>query len=391
MLDINPFRRYYGDYSAPQDFLIMVGQYLAWTNDRDTTRALVPAARRVIDWLDRYGDRDGDGFLEYETHSARGLKNQGWKDSNEAIVDDRGTIVENPIATSEMQAYWYAGLEQVALAFLALGEPIYALRLRRQALQLKARFHRSFWMEDRDAYALALGPGKEQVRSISSNTGHCLATGIVPRDVGRRVVRRMMGTDLFSGWGIRTLSSTHPAYNPFSYHLGSVWPVENGTIAFGFARYGCWEELWRLAEAIFASTDLFIGNRLPEALSGIPRDDRHGHPGIYPKSNEPQGWSASMIVLTIQVLLGIRPVAPLGILLVDPHLPPWLPDLRLNGLTIGGGTLDLVFWRTGRGRTQYRVDRRPGHVRVLRQPVPDGSSASLAGRLRAAVASLPRS
>jgi glycogen debranching enzyme len=391
MLDINPFRRYYGDYSAPQDFLIMLGQYLAWTDDRDEARRFLPAARRVIDWLDRFGDRDGDGFLEYETHSAKGLKNQGWKDSDEAIVDERGAIVPNPIATSEMQAYWYVGLQQAALAFFLCGERRYALRLQRRARDLKERFHRAFWMEDARFYALALGPDKQQIRSIASNTGHCLAAGIVPRDRGPHVVRRMMDPDLFSGWGIRTLSSAHPAYNPFSYHLGSVWPVENGTIAFGFARYGRWEEFWRLAEGIFASTELFIGNRLPEALGGIPRDDQHAHPGIYPKSNEPQGWSASMIVSTIQALLGMRPIAPLGILLIDPHLPPWLPDLRLTGLHIGGNVLDLTFRRNRSGITHYHVRRVSGHCRVLRQPVPDGPRVTLPRRALWAIASLPRS
>lgn len=391
LLDINPLRRYYGDYSAPQDFLIMIGQYLAWTDDRDEIRRLLPAARRVIEWLDRDGDADSDGLLEYDTRSPKGLKNQGWKDSDEAIVEADGSIVPNPIATSEMQAYWYVGLQQVALAFLLGGERQYARSLGRKARDLKRRFHRAFWMEDEGFYALALGPEKRQVRSIASNAGHLLAAGLVPREYGARVVRRMMEPDLFSGWGIRTLSSDHPAYNPFSYHLGSVWPVENGTIAFGFARYGCWEELWRLAEGIFASTELFVGSRLPEALGGLPRDDEHPHPGIYPKSNEPQGWSASMIVSTIQALLGLRPVAPLGLLLIDPHLPPWLPDLRLDGLRVGGAVLDIAFHRLPRGTTRYRVRRRAGHVRVLRQPVPDGPRASFTGRARAALASLPRS
>jgi glycogen debranching enzyme len=197
-----------------------------------------------------------------------------------------------------------------------------------------------------------------------------------------------MEPDLFSGWGIRTLSSDHPAYNPFSYHRGSVWPVENGTFAFGFARYGCWEELHRLAEGILASTELFVGHRLPEVLSGLPRDAAHPHPGIYPESNAPQGWSASMIVLLIQSLLGMRPVAPLGLLLVDPHLPQWFPDLRLEAIRVGDARVDLTFERLPDGTTRYRVTRREGRVWVLRQPVPQGS-ASLGRRVRAALTSLP--
>jgi len=162
--------------------------------------------------------------------------------------------------------------------------------------------------------------------------------------------------------------------------------VENGTFAFGFARYGCWDELHRLAEGVFASTELFAGSRLPEVLGGLPRDPRHPHPGIYPASNQPQGWSASMIVLTVQALLGLRAVAPLGLLLIDPHLPPWLPDLRLEGIRVGGAQVDLRVRRTRDGETRYRARAR-GPVRVLRQPVPQGPDASLGRRVVAALAS----
>jgi glycogen debranching enzyme len=299
--------------------------------------------------------------------------------------------VQPPIATSELQAYWYAGLEQAAIAFLVAGDRVYALQLLSKARTLKRRFDRAFWMDDEGFYALALGPDKQPLRSISSNTGHLLAAGIVPVEKGARVVRRLMKPDLFSGWGIRTLSSDHPAYNPFSYHLGSVWPVENGTFALGFARYGRFAELHRLAEGLFAATDLFVANRLPEAVAGLPRDERHPHPGIYAESNEPQGWSASMVVLLVQSLLGMRPVAPLGLLLIDPHLPPWLPDLRLAGVRVGQARVDLAFARTPDGATQWRVVRRKGRVRVLRQPVPQGPGSSLSGRATALLASLVRS
>ncbi len=391
ILGVDPVLRYYGDYATPPDFLIMLGQYLAWTGDRATVQELLPVARKAIDWLDRYGDLDGDGFIEYVTRSEKGVKNQGWKDSHDAIVDERGEIVPNPIATSELQAYWYAGLELVAPVFLMAGDRAYSVELLRRARTLKRRFDRAFWMEDEGFYALGLGPDKEQIRSIASNAGHLLATGIVPREKGARVVQRLMAPDLFSGWGIRTLSSEHPAYNPFSYHLGSVWPVENGTFAFGFARYGCWDDLHRLAEGIFASTDLFVANRLPEAVGGLPRDARHPHPGIYPESNAPQGWSASMIVLLIQSLLGLRPVAPLGLLLVDPHLPPWLPDLRLEGIRVGQARLDLEFRRTDSGETRYRVTRREGRVRVLRQPPPQAPATTLGRRALATARSVARS
>ncbi len=391
ILGVDPVLRYYGDYATPSDFLIMLGQYLAWTNDLATVRELLPTARKAIDWLDHYGDIDGDGFLEYLTRSDKGVKNQGWKDRYDAIVDAEGRIVPNPIATSELQAYWYAGLQQVALAFFMAGDRGYAVELLRKAADLKRRFDPAFWMEDEGFYALGLDADKRQIRSLASNAGHLLATGIVPQDKGRRVAQRLMEPDLFSGWGIRTLSSDHPAYNPFSYHLGSVWPVENGTFALGFGRYGCVAELHRLTEGIFASTDLFVENRLPEAIGGLPRDAAHPHPGIYPQANEPQGWSASMIVLLIQSLLGIRPVAPLGLLLVDPHLPPWLPDLRLTGVHVGHSILDLAFQRTKSGKTRYEVTRQAGRVRVLRQPPPQAPGTSLAVRAWAATTSLVKS
>ncbi|MDP9347151.1 MAG: hypothetical protein M3P44_15850 [Actinomycetota bacterium] len=387
-LGINPFTRYYGDWATPPDF--MLGQYLAWTSDRQTVRELLSAARDAIDWCDRYGDPDHDGFLEYDTRSEGGVKNQGWKDSGDAIVDERGAIVPNPIATSELQAYWYAGLQQASLAFAATGDLGYAARLLAKARTLKRRFNHAFWMEDLGAYALGLDPDKRQIRSIGSNDGHLLASGIVPPKRGRLMAARLMEPDMFSGWGIRTLSNDHPAFNPFSYHRGSVWPVEQATIGFGFARYGCWDELHRLAEGVFASSALFVENRLPEVIGGIQRDAEHPHPGIYPSSCEPQGWSASAVVMLVQSLLAMVAVAPLGLLVVDPHLPKWLPDVRLEGIRVGSSELDLEFRRTTSGRTTYRVTRRSGWIRVVRQPPPQAPGAGPLGRAWSGLSSLVR-
>jgi glycogen debranching enzyme len=390
VLGIDPFERYYGDWATPPDFMIMLGQYLAWTDDRRSLRRLLPALRSAIDWCERYGDSDHDGFLEYDTRSAKGVKNQGWKDSNDAIVDEHGQIVPNPIASSELQAYWYAGLQQSALVFAATGDLGYAAELYRRARDLQRRFNEAFWMDDLAMYALGLGPDKRQIRSIGSNDGHLLASGIVPPVRGRRVAVRLMEADLFSGWGIRTLSADHVAYDPFSYHRGSVWPVEQGTIAFGFARYGCWDELHRLADGVFASTDLFVENRLPEVIGGIQRDPEHPHPGIYAESCEPQAWSASAVVMIVQALLGMIAVAPLRLLVVDPHLPPWLPELRLEGIRVGRAKVDLAFRREGDGRTTYRVTGRSGHVRVVRQSPPQSPDAHLIGRASAALRSITR-
>jgi glycogen debranching enzyme len=200
-----------------------------------------------------------------------------------------------------------------------------------------------------------------------------------------------MQADMFSGWGIRTLSSSHAAFNPFSYHRGSVWPVEQGTIAFGFARYGAWDELHQLGGGVFDTTDLFIEHRLPEAISGVQRDAEHPHPGIYPDSCEPQGWSASAIVMVVQSLLGLVAAAPLRLVVVDPHLPEWLPDLSLEGIPVGRGHIDLQFWRDRRGRSHYRVTGRDRWIRVIRQAPPQAPGSGPLGRAWSALRTLPRS
>jgi glycogen debranching enzyme len=366
LLGIDPFTGYYGDWATPPDFLVFLGQYLAWTGDRDTVRNLLPVARRVLDWLDRYADLDRDGFLEYHRRSTAGLKNQGWKDSDTAIVDEHGRSVDNPIAPSELQAYQYAALRHGAFAFAASGDRAFAADLVARAAALRRRFHPAYWMPEHGSYAVALGPDKRQVRSVSSNDGHLLAAGIVPPRVAPTVARRLFASDMFSGWGIRTLSADHPAYNPFSYHRGSVWPVEAGTIGLGLARYGRVDELHRLAEATFAAAALFEGHRLPEVISGLPRDPSHPHPGGYPQACSPHAWSASAIIALVQALLVLRPAAPLRTIVVDPHLPDWLDDLELQGVQVGGATFDLAVKRRRNGHVAIRT--RGDRVAVIRQP-----------------------
>jgi glycogen debranching enzyme len=230
---------------------------------------------------------------------------------------------------------------------------------------------------------MALGPGGEPIRSVASNAGHLLAAGFVPTERGRAVARRLMAPDMFSGWGIRTLSAAHPAFNPFSYHRGTVWPVEQATIGFGFARYGAWHDLQRLARGFFDTTELFGEGRLPEVVGGIRRDAEHPHPGIYPDSCEPQGWSASAVVQMVQALLGMIAVAPAHTLVVDPHLPDWLPDVRLEGVRVGSAVVDLEFRRTRSGATRWSARRRSGVLAVVRQPPPQSPAGTPWGRLRA--------
>ncbi|TDB80757.1 glycogen debranching N-terminal domain-containing protein [Micromonospora sp. KC721] len=367
VLGEDPFDRYYGDYATPVDYVAMLGQYHAWTGDTATALELLPAARRALTWLDRYGDLDRDGLLEYRQRAPRGVRHQGWKDAPDAIVDADGREQKDPIATCELQAYWYGALRNIVPVLVAAGDRVHAVRLLGQAARLRRRINQQLWLDDLDGYALGLGPDGQLLRVVSSNAGHLLLAAVATGQQGQRVARRLMRPDMFSGWGIRTLSTDNPAYHPFSYHLGSVWAVEQASIAAGFSRYGCWPELHRLARGFFDLAELFPAHRVPEAVGGLARDADHPHPGVYPKANAPQSWSASAVVLMVQALLSLRPFAPAHLLLLDPHLPDWLPELRLRGLRVGDAVVDLHVWRH-RDRTRWRHRVRQGHLFVRQSP-----------------------
>jgi glycogen debranching enzyme len=388
LLGITPWLHDYGDYAAPCAYLVLLGGYHLVTGDKERVREFLDPAKRVLDWLDERADLDGDGFLEYRTRSPKGQKHQGWKDSGDAVRYEDGREVVPPVAPCEIQGYWYAAKLLMADVFLHMGEVSRAFEQVRQAASLKRRFNRHFWMPRERFFAFALDADKKQVKSVVSNVGHCLATGIIEHRYAHHVVRRLMQPDMFSGWGIRTLSSAHPAYNPLKYHLGSVWPVENATIAFGMKRYGFHDECNALTKALFDAAALFEHCRLPETFGGHPRDRKHPHPGIYPDACAPQGWSASAIVWLIQSMLGMWSYAPLGVLIVDPVLPAWLPELTLRDLRIGKGRVSIRFKRDRDGKTDYRVVERQGPVRVVRQPPPDDLNATPAARLWDFVGSL---
>ena len=276
----------------------------------------------------------------------------------------------------------------MAEVFFNFGDRSRALDLFRQARDLKRRFNERFWMPDERFVAFALDPHKRQVKSIVSNAGHCLATGIVDKQYAGDVVRRLIAPDMFSGWGIRTLSADHPAYNPFSYHLGSVWPVENATTAFGMKRYGVAAECNAVAGAIFDAAALFEHHRLPETFGGHPRDATHPHPGLYPDACAPQAWSGSAVFWLVQAMLGLWTYAPLDVVIVEPELPAWLPQLTIRNLRIRDKRVSIQFRRQPGGKTDYRVLDREGRVHVLRQPPPEALAASPLTRLRELVESL---
>jgi glycogen debranching enzyme len=369
-LNIIPQRAYYGTQTTSAMFVVALSEYWHWTGDTGALERYRGAALDTFQWADRYGDRDGDGFLEYTRRSPRGLKNQGWKDSDEAIRYPDGRLVDNPIATVEEQAYHWVALQRMAEILTALGDDRGAERFSSKARDLRKRWHEAFWMPNDNFYAMALDPDKQPVRSIASNAGHALAAGLVPRDHAVRCADRLMAPDLFSGWGIRTLSQQHPSYNPLAYHLGTVWPVENATFALGFKRYGLDDHLERLVTGMCEAAAHFRNFRLPEALGGLGRDESPV-PTVYPKSNSPQAWSASAMLLMAQTLLGIYPFAPAKALaLVRPRLPEWLPALTIRRLRVGDASVSIRFERSRNGSTSFDVIDKEGTLLVTEVPPP---------------------
>ncbi len=356
VLGKNPFEHYYGDYSAPAAFILGAALHFAHTGDKEAFAACRPNVFATLEWMDRDGDIDGDGFYEFRTLAGdKGIKNQGWKDSGQAILYPDGSMVPDPIAVAEIQGLYYAAKQALAGVLACLGETARADDLMRQAAALKARFNDRFWMKEERYVALGLDPQKNPIRTIASDAGSCLTYGILAPEQAIAVRDRIMAPDMFSGWGIRTLSSDHPAYNPMAYHLGTVWPVSSSNVCFGLRRHGFTEACHRLAEAIFAASDLFDYNRLPEVFGGHPRDRRHPHPGIYPDSCSPQAWSATAVVNVVHALVGVTPIAPLGTLVIDPALPAWLPRLTLRNVQVGRNRVDLAFHRDADGTTHHEV------------------------------------
>jgi glycogen debranching enzyme len=361
-----PHTPYYGSADATPLFLIALHETWLWTGDRALLDQYRAAAERCLEWIDSYGDLDGDGFQEYLTRSTRGLENQGWKDSGDAVVDPDGATATPPIATCELQGYVYDAKRRMAEVFDTLGEGARADTLRQQADQLQQRFEAAFWLEEEHTYCFGLDARKQPIRTVVSNAGHCLWSGIAGPERAARVVQRLMQEDMSSGWGIRTLSAGHRCYNPHSYHRGSIWPHDNGIIAAGFRRYGFTQEAGQLARGIWEATACFDGYRLPELYAGMPRAGS-SFPVQYLGANIPQAWAAGTILHLIRTLLGLRAAAPQGRLYVSPALPHWLPDLILSGLRCGDAQLSLRFWRENEG-SRWEILKQEGQIEVLDEP-----------------------
>ena len=383
----NPRSRYYGAATTSSFYPVVLSEVWHWTGNKREIKSLMEPAIHGLRWKDDYTDLFGDGFYDYKSRSSQGNRNQGWKDSGDAIVYEDGRQVYPPISTCEEQAFVYVAKLRMSEMLWFMGDHDLARRYFHEASELKKRFNDRFWMPNKKFFALGLDPNRKQIKSISSNPGHLLACGIVHKEFARPVAQRLLKKDMFSGWGVRTLSSDHPAFDPFSYHRGSVWPVEHGSFAMGMMRFGLIEELHTIARAIFETSTLFDYNRLPECLSGHARDDEHPFPALYPKTNWPQAWSAGSLFAIIQAMLGLYPFAPTNLLLLDPHLPNWLPELVVRNLHVGKAVVSIHFYREGKS-THFDVLDKRGTLHVLKQPSPWSLTAGVGERIKDVMESL---
>jgi glycogen debranching enzyme len=339
-----PHTPYYGTADATPLYLITL--HAAWraTGDRSLLEQYIATAEDCLSWIDDWGDRDGDGFQEYQTRSPVGYENMSWKDSGDSMTYPDGTPVKGPKAVCELQGYVYDAWLCMAEIYDELGKPDRVAWLRDKAATLFRRFNETFWDEETGFYAYMLDGEKRKVLSVASNPGHLLWSGIVPPERAARVVARLMAPDMNSGWGIRTLSAVHPAFNPYSYQNGSVWPHDNSLIALGFKRYGFAREAAQIARDISGAASHFLLNQLPELYAGVQRGAAD-FPVQYLGANVPQAWAAGSAFALLQAILGIRPDAPRGRIFVDPVLPTWLPDITLFDVRLGRRSFDIRFWR----------------------------------------------
>ncbi len=359
-----PFRHYYGSVDSTPLFVMLAGAYLERTGDLDAMRTLWPHILAALNWIDTYGDADGDGFVEYGRKVESGLVNQGWKDSADSIFHANGHLATGPIALSEVQAYVFGARRAAALIATALGEHARATQFNTQAEDLRARFEHAFWDESLGSYALALDGQKNPCRVLSSNAGHVLFTGLASPERAARVVTSLLSSRFFSGWGIRTVAVGEARYNPISYHNGSVWPHDNAVIAAGFARYGGRAEAARVLTSLFGAAAHADLQRLPELFCGFARMRNQGPTG-YPVACAPQAWAAAALPAILGACIGISfDPAARAVSFNSPLLPPFMERLKLRNLAIGDATIDIVLHRVEGGAVAMAVTDRRGDIRA---------------------------
>jgi glycogen debranching enzyme len=358
-----PHTPYYGTVDATPLWLMLYAEYYAWTADRDTIDKLWSNALAAMGWIDREL-KEGNGYLNYRRKSKNGLDNQGWKDSGNCIVNAKGEMAKGSIALSEVQGYVYAAKVRLAQLARQRGEEFLADRWEQEAKDLKQRFNRDFWMADLDFCALALDGEGAFVDSITSNPGHCLGLGILTPDHAYSTAERLRAPDMFNGWGIRTLSSLCPAYNPMGYHIGSVWPHDNSLIAMGLRSLGLIDQALEIGQALIDMTRMQPYGRPPELFCGYERHE-DSTPVQYPVACSPQAWATGSLFQLVQMMVNLVPDAPGNYLrIIDPALPPSISFLSLKNLRVGTTLLDLEFERSGRS-TSCRVSKKRGNLRVV--------------------------
>ena len=359
-----PFGRYYGSVDSTPLFLMLAGAYYRRTGDLEFISSLWPNIELACDWMDRYGDSDRDGFIEYYRHSAEGLVNQGWKDSHDAVFHADGELAKGPIALAEVQGYAYQAKLSVAELAAALGKRDVAQARNSDALKLKEAFQRAFWCDRISTYALALDGSKRPCEVKTSNAGQCLFSGIAPPERASAIGEQLASDLFFSGWGIRTVAASEIAYNPMSYHNGSVWPHDNALIAYGLARYRHTHLAAKILSGFFEAGALLTLNRLPELFCGFPRRPGKG-PTLYPVACSPQAWSAGAAFLLLQSSMGLSIDALKNrIVLTRPVLPAFLEHVRIRNIMVASASVDVLLFRSG-NTVAVTVERRDGDVDVL--------------------------
>jgi glycogen debranching enzyme len=371
-----PFGRYYGTVDATPLFIVLAGAYFERTGDRQLLQQLWPNIQRALDWISTYGDKDHDGFVEYARHSSKGLVQQGWKDSNDSVFHQDGTMADAPIALCEVQGYVYAAKLAASKICHVLGKPQDSAKLKREAEELRKKFEEAFWCDDLSIYAIALDGHKKPCRVRTSNAGHCLYTGIVSQERAAIVARQLLGPEFFSGWGIRTVAHGEARYNPLSYHNGSIWPHDNALVASGLARYGFRNFAGRILLGLLDVSNIVDLHRLPELFCGLDRRAGEG-PTLYPVACSPQAWAAAAGFLVLQACLGLTIDGAASTITFDkPSLPDGIPHLWIKGLSVGDASTDLFFDRRGESVRVEVIDKK-GELDVL---INDAERESMAMR-----------
>ena len=345
-----PFGRYYGTIDATPLFLWLIGLYVRITGDLKLATDLWPNVERALEWIDKWGDRDHDGYIEYARETPQGLANQGWKDSFDSISHANGELAEGPIALCEVQGYAYAAYREIGNIATRLGYVDMAGSLAERSKSLKTKFIKDFWVEGKNTVALALDGKKRRCEVMSSNAAHCMATGLVDGEHGKLLAARLLSDDMFTGWGIRTLSDTERRYNPMSYHNGSVWPHDNAIAAVGLAQCRTHAGVIRILDGLLDAAVSFRGGSLPELFCGFHREQHLG-PVPYPVACHPQAWSAASVFLILQAMLGMRISGFENRVTIDnPVLPSWLEWLKVENMKVGQGSVSLIFQRMSEGK-----------------------------------------